>query len=450
MSWPFVSGATAKGTTTSLSVTKSVTAGDFLVVFYCCVLSGGFTPTISDNGSTPNSWAPVRASNIADSSPMIVWSCIARVTGSITVTIAAPGGAGSSNQVAFGEWIPPALAVIEEASAKASNVAGSTTADAELTGSVTTLADGDLVLSFILDVTAFVTSTEYAAGTSPNAFTKRTTLSNDPGGASDGTFAVEEFVQTIHGAINPTWTAANTNNYSGITVAFKARPAGCTGHIQGAGVLASPGASSVTTTLPVLPAPGNAVLCGVEFFAGSSPATITAAQDENGNNYTVTPNSPSPLSSALSGQTFMLYLLKAPANAGKSITVTFSIPSTTNGPALWVDEFSYQGLAAFDADYTGTGTGTALNTPASVGNFADELLHSASSFEHTVNAVNTPWLISDGGFLVGEAAGYIASSSAPGIAFSMGGTPSGNWSTMAQAIKFVAVDDVILMGQAML
>lgn len=257
------------------------------------------------------------------------------------------------------------------------------------------------------------------------------------------------YILSASGATALNMTVNTTGTWDAVGLAFRFTPtaAGCTGHIQGAGTLGTAGANTVATTLPAFPTQGNLVLVGIEFFAGTNPATITSLKDENNNSYTVTPNSPSPLNGAASGQCFQAYLLKAPANAGKTITVVFSINSTSSGPAIWVDEFSYAGTASFDADYPGTGTGTALNTPASVGNFSNELLYGTTSFEHVVNAVNSPWILAAGGFLTGEASGYIMSSAAPGVAFNMSGNTSGNWSILAQAIKFTAASGGLLSSE---
>src|SRR6266404_4114787 len=353
MAWTFVSGAVSA----SLTVTKSVTAGKLLVAFYATGAGSGLTPTISDNGSTPNTWAKVQSSPLSDPAngdTMAMWYCIAKVTASITVTIANAGG--SFNATSLGEWTPPAAAVIEEASVTAVNAAGSTTADAVKTGSVTTVADGDLIISYILDANNLPTVAEFAAGTTPNAFTKRTTLSNDPGGGSAITVAVEDFVQTTHAAINPTWTETAAHSFDGFTVAFKARANGCTGHIQSAATGTNGAGTTRIATFANNPAPGNVVAVGVEFFLAAGTTTFTV-KDGNNNVYTVTPNSPSALNNQDSGQSGQARLLIAPANADKNITVTFGTDLGAGGGGyIWAEEFSYVGIASFDSDASAHGS----------------------------------------------------------------------------------------------
>lgn len=422
--WSFVSGANATG----LVVTKSVTAGNFLIVSHANN-TGIATATISDNGATPNSWAVTSASK-AQGLGAYMWTAVAKTTGSITVTIANSGG-GPSTSIA--EYTSPFAAPVEDVTGTfVNNGAGSSSANGDLTGSVTTVTNGDLVVSMIFD-TVVDSSTQYAQGTSPNAFTKRTTASVDPAGASNQTFAIEDFVQTTAAAINPTWTATTTTNYYGFTVAFKSRAVGVTGHIQSAGNSVGSG-NTVSTTLAALPKQGNLVLCGIEIFDGSVVASITSIKDENNNNYTVTPGSPSALNDANSGQSFQAYLLSAPANAGKTITVVFSVSGSGNTPILWVSEFSYQGTAVFDTDAKANGTSTNPRLPT-IGSQADELLYFNTSYSGTPNPVNSPWTL--GTAVSGELSGYIISSSGANIAVSYqasGGAQS--WSNMAQAIKF--------------
>jgi len=433
VAWPFVSGAASA----TLAVTKSVTKGNLLVVFHATGGGGAFTPTVSDNGATPNSWAPVPNSPLNDATnndTMAVWTAVAKVTGSITVTVANSGA--SFNGVALGEWTPPAAAPIVEAFAKTVNGAGSIVADAVLSGSVTTVADGDLIVSFILDAATLPAVTEFNAGTNPNVFTKRATLSNDPGGGAAITWAVEDFVQTTHAAINPTWTEIASANYDSFTLAFKARAAGITGHMQSAATAANGAGTTRVAVFANNPKPGNLIAVGVEFFLAAGTTTFTVA-DSAGNNYTVTPNSPSALDTQASGQSGQAYLLVAPANADKTITVTFGVDLGAGGGAyIWTEEFSYEGTAAFDSDAGAHGLSINPVLP-NIGSASNQLLHFNSSFNGTPTAVNSPWTL--GTLILGEVNGYVMSSSGASIAVSYqasGGTTS--WSNMAQAISFSA------------
>src|SRR5258706_5798438 len=89
------------------------------------------------------------------------------------------------------------------------------------TGAFTPSVDGCLIISFINDDINARLSTQYTAGTSPVAFTTRGTASNDPAGASDTTYAVEDAVQVTAASINPTWTEAVADVAVAIGAAFK-------------------------------------------------------------------------------------------------------------------------------------------------------------------------------------------------------------------------------------
>lgn len=136
--------------------------------------------------------------------------------------------------------------------------------------------------------------------------------------------------------------------------------------------------------------------------------TIVSVLDENSNVYTVTPSSPSTWSSG-AGQCFMAYLRSAPANAGKTITVTFA-DTQTNG-AIWADEFS-NGAAVFDSDGTGVGTGTTINTPTASVNSGDDLLYCIGGSAGLITSANLPWVGNEGGIQNGNFAAWILSTNA--------------------------------------
>lgn len=210
MAWAFVDGAA----TSTTSVTKAVTAGDLLVVVHTfgdVVL----TPTISDTGA--NVWTQGAAQPIRDtlnSQSGVSWWAIAAATVSITVTIAATAGVNLGTAIA--EYSGNAAAPITDGSNTAL-IAGSAAVNGDATGSVTTTVNGDLVVSFIVDTAVLVSVTQFTAGT---GFTKRPTVSIDPGGVNP-TFALEDSVQAVAGAINPTWTATTADAGLGITMTFK-------------------------------------------------------------------------------------------------------------------------------------------------------------------------------------------------------------------------------------
>jgi hypothetical protein len=123
------------------------------------------------------------------------------------------------------------------------------------------------------------------------------------------------------------------------------------------GQYAAGGATAGTTvvvTLPSAPTAGNLVALEILYYSGgASGTTISGIVDNNGNAYTVTPNSPSTYDAG-AGQIFQAYRLVAPANAHQTITVTFN--NTIGVAAVWAREFSYTGgPIALDGDNKGDG-----------------------------------------------------------------------------------------------
>lgn len=90
---------------------------------------------------------------------------------------------------------------------------GTTSTDGDVSPSATTTADGELVLSSILETSGV--STTFTAGTT--GFTRR------QHGQAGGSYrhGVEDLVQTNAGAIQGTWTASGTSNYIASIVTFK-------------------------------------------------------------------------------------------------------------------------------------------------------------------------------------------------------------------------------------
>lgn len=208
--WLFVS-ATATSTKTA---TKSVTAGNLLVVCYADG-DGTSTPTISDG---VNSWTAVGASPIKDATNATsasMWWAVAATTASITVTITATPT--TFNGTSLSEYSGNAASSLDAGSAGAL-ITGSTSVDGMKTGAFTPSVNGCLIISFILDATTFRTVLLYTAG---SGFTKQGTASKDPAGTSETTYAVEDLVQLKAVSINPSWTEATADAGVGLSAAFK-------------------------------------------------------------------------------------------------------------------------------------------------------------------------------------------------------------------------------------
>ena len=148
-------------------------------------------------------------------------------------------------------------------------------------------------------------------------------------------------------------------------------------HVQGTSAASSSNVTSLTLTLPNNPGTGHDVIVGIQFGNGSSvPVSAVSVGDSNPNWYLQSPNSPfrSPDSSNPSS-IYLFYLLNAPSNATRTITIGW--PNATNAVA-WADEFSSSsGAAAFDTDTGATGAfpDVTINTPGITPAGSHELLY---------------------------------------------------------------------------
>lgn len=197
------------------------------------------------------------------------------------------------------------------------------------------------------------------------------------------------------------------------------------------------GVTTLALTLGSNPTAGNIVCVG---FCPGAAVTAFTCKDSNNNSYTVTPNSPSTNISG-AGQVWLAYLLSAPANATKSLTLAWT---TTAGVAAWADEFHVSGgTAAFDKDIAaGTSTaGTTINTPSISPTGAGELLFAAASAGGSISAPASGatlgvWTGSGGAITTGDMAEYdLSAGSATAVQFTQS---SGGWSAMAMAFSFTA------------
>jgi hypothetical protein len=168
------------------------------------------------------------------------------------------------------------------------------------------------------------------------------------------------------------------------------------GHVQGVLKAGGSYSSSITVTLTNNPTTGNLVV--VAWLGGSSPTSLTV-KDANNNVYTVTPQS---LTDTTVGYLALAYLLSAPSNANKAITISFT---GTVFCAAWADEFSVSGgTAAFDLGATGhaTNSGTTFNGVSITPSASGELLYALGSPNNalsnpTAGATQGVWTGSGGG-----------------------------------------------------
>lgn len=190
--------------------------------------------------------------------------------------------------------------------------------------------------------------------------------------------------------------------------------------------------STVTSLSVVLtnnPGTGHTVYIGVSDAAAAS-RTFTV-KDGNNNAYTVTASSPSNVNFSTAGEAGIAYLLSAPANASKTITVTWSAAITA--ASVYADEFtdSNNCSRSFDVDAVAHGSGT-VNAPSITPVQANELFYSVGTGSANITAVNAPWTgtISANG----DATGYALNRSTA-LALNMSHPGGSNFDSIEAAIK---------------
>lgn len=210
-------------------------------------------------------------------------------------------------------------------------------------------------------------------------------------------------------------------------------------HIQGSVATGSGVVTSMTLTLGSNPTPGNCVCIG---FSTAVAVTLLTVKDSNNNNYTVSSGSPSTFD-ASAGQSWLAYLLNAPANATSTINLSWTTNSVS--PSAWGDEFSYTGTLAFDKDAKATaGPGTTVNTPTIIPSNSGELLYAVAGVAQNVTAPTAGstlgvWTGAAGGINRGDMAEYDLNSTNTSTAVEFTQAPTGTWSVMVMALKTSSV-----------
>lgn len=165
-------------------------------------------------------------------------------------------------------------------------------------------------------------------------------------------------------------------------------------HVQGAEHYTVGSTISGSVTLGATPKPGNLV-CVAVVASGGTGLTISSIIDSHGNVYTLTPSSPSNINESTSGDSWLAYLLSAPANASATITVTF-VSAVSGSVNVWADEFSVPAgtSAVFDNDAVGSGPGNAgAGVPVITPTNPTSLLYNVVATQTAVSLVHAPWTI---------------------------------------------------------
>lgn len=148
--------------------------------------------------------------------------------------------------------------------------------------------------------------------------------------------------------------------------------------------------TTVTPVLPNNPTPGNLVVVGGFWFDGAGSSAVTSVLDANSNAYTQAVNSPETTNAATAGVPYLFYRLVAPANADKTVTITWA--SAASYTSAFIAEFTATSLPAIlDTSAKGSGTGTTLNTPTVTRTGSNELMVLNGAVQHAITAANSPW-----------------------------------------------------------
>lgn len=196
-------------------------------------------------------------------------------------------------------------------------------------------------------------------------------------------------------------------------------------------------ALTLACTFASNPATGSLVAVGLLFYDGTnSPPTYTI-QDGNGNVYT---NSPDTSGASLmndAGWAGQGYLLSAPANADKVITVTYS-KNYSGAAAIWCDNFTPPAgtTASRDSSAFATGSG-AINTPTITVSGANELVYGTATDSSDVGSVTGAWTESEGGKIYGNSSEWILDVSA-NTAVGFTGTAARGYNAIGMSFSFAA------------
>lgn len=153
------------------------------------------------------------------------------------------------------------------------------------------------------------------------------------------------------------------------------------------------------------PTAGNLVAMLI-YYWGSGTTTIASVVDGNSNSYTVPAGSPSAFATD-AGQIHCAYLLKAPANAHQTITVTFA--ANHEGASVHAIEVSptsgYE--ATFDTYSEGEPAyGTNVNVPSVVVSDANRFAVFGVCSGASLSSIDSPWTALHNAQFGGVWAGY--------------------------------------------
>jgi len=206
-------------------------------------------------------------------------------------------------------------------------------------------------------------------------------------------------------------------------------------HIRGSVNVVDSG-TFYTINLSANPTTGDTVCVGVVFETTVSGVSV---EDGNFNAYTVTPSSPSPFED---GYVYLFYLLSAPSNASRAISISWTGAANSTG---WADEFRTSGgKISFDTDAAAASAtgGTTVNTPSITPATTGGLLYATASSAMSVitapasGATLGGWTGAAGAISNGFMSEYILAAAGTSQAVDFTQSVSSAWSAMAMSFTF--------------
>jgi hypothetical protein len=194
--------------------------------------------------------------------------------------------------------------------------------------------------------------------------------------------------------------------------------------------------TTLSAILASNPGLGDCVVVGIGFAdATNNPPTVIIS-DENGNRYEVDPQTSGATNMSTSGWCAIAYLISAPANAGKTITATFS--KAMQFGEIMVDDFIVSGGDAIDSPALfASGTGV-INGPTIPVSTANSMLFCMATSAGSVTGATGAWTL--GGAVTtnpfGWSTEYIETAN-NNTACGFTGSASDPWNCLAMSFKVV-------------
>jgi hypothetical protein len=218
MAWAYVQGAIVDNVTTIALPSVTPATGNLMVVVG---FVGNVSQALTISDTQANTWTPFtnNVANDGHGDECKGWWAVSKNAVATVVTVG--GNAGSLGAAAYAEYSGNDTVAPADGDNSVAGVTGGTGTDGVTTASITTVADGDLIVACLAD------ASRSAAPANPGTgFTSRAASTN----ASPALFGFrwEDKVQASHGAITPTYTDAvnGADAWTGEVAAFKAASGG--------------------------------------------------------------------------------------------------------------------------------------------------------------------------------------------------------------------------------